>query len=89
MQRVRVPTDKPAWVLAQRRAAGACLRRTREGQGISQERLAEAMGLDRKTVNRMEVGAYAAGIDKFILAAGVLGVTLGELFQGMPAVAKT
>lgn len=80
-----MPTDLPTWALAQRLAVGNRIRELRTHRDVSQEQLAEEMGLDRKTVNRMETGANSASVDAFFLAARALGVTMPELFQGLPA----
>lgn len=79
-----MPTDLPTWALAQRLAVGNRIRELRAELDVSQEQLAEEMGLDRKTVNRMETGANSASVDAFFLAARALGVTMPELFQGLP-----
>jgi transcriptional regulator with XRE-family HTH domain len=76
----RVPTEPPAWVLDQRRAVGARAREIRVSKQVSQERLAELAGLDRKTVNRLEVGSFNVGVDAFLLVARALDVPPSALF---------
>ncbi|MGY6019627.1 helix-turn-helix domain-containing protein [Streptomyces spinosirectus] len=75
-----MPSDPlPPWVLARRQAIGNNVRATREAKKLSQEKLGELAGLDRKTVNRIEQGTYATLIDHLILVANALGVPLSEL----------
>lgn len=53
----------------------------RLARGLSQEKLAEAAGLDRKTVNRIEQGAYSTLVDHLLLIAAALDVPLAELVK--------
>jgi transcriptional regulator with XRE-family HTH domain len=75
-----VPTDPlPDWVQQRRRAIGDTIRTERKRQKLTQERLGEAAGLDRKTINRIEQGAHATLIDHLLLIADVLDVPLADL----------
>jgi len=77
-----VPTDPlPAWVLTRRREIGANIRAAREAAKLSQEKLGELTGLDRKTVNRIEQGAYSTLLDHLLLIADALGVPLADLVR--------
>lgn len=76
-----MPTDLPDWVLTRRRAIGDNIRAAREAKRLSQERLAELVGVDRKTVNRIEQGSHATDIDRLILIAHALGVPLSRLVE--------
>lgn len=71
----------PDWVLQQRRAIGDHVRSERTRQNLTQERLAEEAGLDRKTVNRIEQGTHATLIDHLTLIARALGVPLADLVR--------
>jgi transcriptional regulator with XRE-family HTH domain len=71
----------PDWVLQQRRAIGDRVRAERTRQKLTQERLAEQVGLDRKTVNRIEQGTHATLIDHLALIARALDVPLTELVR--------
>lgn len=71
----------PDWVLLQRRAIGDHVRAERTRQKLTQERLAENAGLDRKTVNRIEQGTHATLIDHLTLIARALGVPLSDLVR--------
>ncbi|MFH8289118.1 helix-turn-helix transcriptional regulator [Streptomyces sp. NPDC018059] len=46
---------------------------------MTQERLGEGAGLDRKTVNRIEQGTHAPLVDHLLLIADALGVPLRDL----------
>ena len=48
---------------------------------LSQEKLGELTGLDRKTINRIEQGAYATSIDHLLLIADALQVDLADLVR--------
>lgn len=77
-----MPTDPlPAWVLDRRRAIGDNIRAIREAKKLSQEKLGELTSMDRKTVNRIEQGAYATDIDRLIRIAHALDVPLAELVK--------
>lgn len=81
-QRVCVPTDPlPDWVITRRQAIGDHVRAARTERKISQETLGELTGLDRKTVNRIEQGAYATLIDHLLLIAEALDIPLTELVR--------
>lgn len=71
----------PDWVLAQRRAIGDNIRAERARQKLTQERLAERVDLDRKTVNRIEQGTHATLIDHLLLIADALNVPLSDLVR--------
>lgn len=71
----------PDRVLQRRRAIGDNVRAERMRQTLTQERLAELAGLDRKTVNRIEQGAYSTLVDHLTLIADALGVPLADLVR--------
>lgn len=75
-----MPSDPPpAWVLTRRRQIGDRIRAARTGRKLSQEKLAELAGLDRKTVNRIEQGTHSTLIDHLLLIADALRVPLRDL----------
>lgn len=77
-----MPTDPlPAWVLTRRQAIGSNVRAARTERKISQEKLGEMIGLDRKTVSRIENGAYATLIDHLVLIADALKIPLADLVR--------
>lgn len=69
----------PEWVPTARRDIGDRIRAARTERKLSQEKLGEMTGLDRKTVNRIEQGAHATLIDHLLLIADALDVPLRDL----------
>ncbi|GAA4593251.1 hypothetical protein GCM10023194_57120 [Planotetraspora phitsanulokensis] len=63
-----------------RRQFGLRLREIREEHDLTQERLGELAGLDRKTINRIENGMYSPRLDNIFQIADALGITARELF---------
>ena len=47
----------------------------------TQEKLAEASGLDRKTINRIENGRHSPSLDRVLVLAYALGAEPRELFS--------
>ncbi|MFC9847809.1 helix-turn-helix domain-containing protein [Streptomyces sp. NPDC060223] len=77
-----MPSDPlPAWVLARRQAIGDNVRAARKRKKFTQEQLGERIGLDRKTVNRIEQGAYSTLLDHLLLVADALDVPLADLVK--------
>lgn len=71
----------PDWVPARRRAVGDHIRAERTRQKVTQERLAELAGLDRKTISRIENGAHATLLDHLLLIADALNIPLADLVR--------
>lgn len=62
-----VPRPAPEdWLLRERRLVGDRIRALREGQELSQEKLAELSGLSRKTISRMENGVQSSDLDQLV-----------------------
>jgi transcriptional regulator with XRE-family HTH domain len=77
-----VPTDPlPDWVPVRRRAIGDHIRDARNNRGLTQEGLAEAAGLDRKTINRVEQATHSPRLDHLLLIADALQVPLADLVR--------
>jgi transcriptional regulator with XRE-family HTH domain len=77
-----VPFDPlPDWVPARRRQIGDRIRAARTERKLSQEKLGDAAGLDRKTINRVEQGTHATLIDHLLLIADALDVPLADLVR--------
>jgi transcriptional regulator with XRE-family HTH domain len=77
-----VPSDPlPDWVLTRRRAVGDAVRAARAAQKLSQEKLGELTGLDRKTINRIEQGAHSPLLDHLLLIADALDIPLADLVR--------
>lgn len=75
----------PPSVTGQRRRFGARVRQLRERAGLSQERLAEVSGLDRKTISRTENGVHGLRLDHVFAIAVALDATPADLFTCEPA----
>ena len=56
------------------------LKAARAGRDLSQQQLAEAVGVSRQTVNAIEKGDYNPTIKLCIAICRALGCTLDELF---------
>ncbi len=66
------------------------LRKIREAKGFSsQAALAEVLGVDQSTVQRMEAAAPNVSFKKYIRVANLLGVTLAEIFADERSDAET
>jgi len=59
------------------------VRERRLASGLSQEALAERCGVDRKSISRMETGAFSPSLDRVWRLADALGVSIDELFAGL------
>ena len=59
---------------------GIAIKRLREKQGIRQDEIAEALGIDKGNVSRYESGASSPDIGKLPLLARVLNTDVHELF---------
>jgi DNA-binding XRE family transcriptional regulator len=66
---------------ARRRQIGDRIRAVRSERKLSQEKLAEHAGLDRKTVNRIEQAANSPMLDHLLLIAAALDVSLADLVR--------
>jgi transcriptional regulator with XRE-family HTH domain len=62
---------------------GENLRRLRRRQGFSQEQLAAQASLHRTEIGLLEHGERTCRIDTLIQLAGAMGVTPGELLDGI------
>jgi len=62
-------------------AIGARVQRLRRDRGLTQEVLAEAVGIEPTTVSRFETGARAMSLSTLALVAQHLGVGLGDLLD--------
>ena len=58
---------------------GATIHQKRIEQGLSQEQLAEFVGVSRQAVSKWEVGDAIPDTDKLIPLARALGITVDEL----------
>ncbi|WP_145877580.1 helix-turn-helix domain-containing protein [Streptomyces sp. BK340] len=77
-----MPSDPlPDWVLTRRRVIGDAIRAARGNRQLSQEKLGELTGLDRKTINRIEQGTHSTHLDHLLLIADALNVPLADLVR--------
>ncbi|MFC7983786.1 helix-turn-helix domain-containing protein [Streptomyces sp. NPDC057336] len=71
----------PDWVLNHRRVVGARIRAARLHATLTQEKLAEAAGMDRQAINRIEQGHASPLLDNLLRIADALGADPGELIK--------
>jgi transcriptional regulator with XRE-family HTH domain len=77
-----VPTDPPSeCVLQRRREIGRRICEAREWANLTQEQLAERVGVSRDTIIRTELGTRSARLDWLILIADAVQVPLAELVR--------
>ncbi|WP_405710152.1 helix-turn-helix domain-containing protein [Streptomyces xanthophaeus] len=74
-------TLPPDRVLARRRVIGARIRAARTDAGLTQEALAEAAGIDNKTVHRIEYATSDPTLTTLLRIAVAVGVPLAELVR--------
>jgi DNA-binding XRE family transcriptional regulator len=81
-QRCPVPASPVHPRLAEDRAQfGRQVAALRQRLKWTQEKLAEASGLDRKTINRIENGRHSPSLDRMLVLAYALGTDPRELFS--------
>lgn len=74
-------TPPPAWVLARRRRIGDQIRAARVHRNLTQEAVANRIGIDRPSYNRIEQGHATPLLDTLLLIADAIGVPLAELVK--------
>lgn len=60
---------------------GTRIKEFRKARGLSQEQLAEMIGIEQKHVSRLEVGKSYPTIDRLEKIAGALDVPMGRFFD--------
>lgn len=63
---------------------GETILKYRQARGLSQEKLAERVGVSRQAVSKWEVGDAVPDTDKLIPLARTLGITVDELLGNIP-----
>lgn len=63
---------------------GETILKNRQARGLSQEKLAELVGVSRQAVSKWEVGDAIPDTDKLIPLARALGITVDELLGNVP-----
>ncbi|MFC8267832.1 helix-turn-helix transcriptional regulator [Streptomyces cinereoruber] len=76
-----MPSEQPAWVLSRRQTIGGRIRAAREHANLSQLQLASLVGVDHKTIHRIEYGISDPGLGLLLQIAHAVGVPLSELVQ--------
>lgn len=62
---------------------GARIRELRKSAGLTQEQLAERLGIDQKHMSRIELGKSYPSLDRLIMIGETLNVSLPSLFNYM------
>lgn len=77
-----MPTDPPPeWVLRDRRAIGDRIRQARLHVGLTQQGLAELVGVDHKTIHRIEYATSDPPLSLLLRIADAVGVPLADLVR--------
>ncbi|HZN75658.1 MAG TPA: helix-turn-helix transcriptional regulator [Micromonosporaceae bacterium] len=63
-----------------RAAFGRRLRDLRQRAGMTQQALAEAVGIDRSFISDVETGRHSIAVDRAYQIAAALGVSISDLF---------
>lgn len=71
----------PDWIRDHRRLVGARIREARLYANLTQEKLAEAAGMDRQAINRIEQGHQSPILDNLLRIADVLHTDPGDLIK--------
>lgn len=72
-------TPLPDWVLTRRTRLGHKIATLRQAAGISQDQLASAAGMDRRSIQRYEAAVRDPRYADLLLIAAALGVPLADL----------
>jgi DNA-binding XRE family transcriptional regulator len=67
---------------ATKRKRGAHVASVRKQSGLSQQALADQIGVNRVTVARIEIGDQIPSVDLALAISGALGSTVEALFGG-------
>ncbi|MFG2899512.1 helix-turn-helix domain-containing protein [Streptomyces zaomyceticus] len=76
-----MPAEQPAWVLTRRVQIGARIRDARLYANLSQVDLGALVGLDHKTIHRIEHGTSDPSLGALLHIARVTGVPITELVR--------
>jgi len=68
--------------------ANFAMKKARTEKGLSQQALADALGVSRQTINAIEKGDYNPTIRLCVGICKVLGLTLNDLFWEEPTEMK-
>jgi transcriptional regulator with XRE-family HTH domain len=70
-------------IVRRERDFGLRLRAIRQSRGLSQQMLAEAAGVNRKTVNRIECGRFSPNLNTLMRLAYALSLKVQNLVRGI------
>ncbi|MEU1805817.1 helix-turn-helix transcriptional regulator [Streptomyces sp. NPDC019937] len=74
------PTDPlPDWLRQWRHEIGTRMRDARMHRNLTQEALAELVGVERRTILRIELGLHSPSTDRILYIARALDVAPAEL----------
>ena len=76
-----MPAPPPDWILARRQHIGARIREERRRARLTQEEVANRIGLDRPSMVEIEQGQRNMTINTFIRIADALNVPLADLVR--------
>jgi transcriptional regulator with XRE-family HTH domain len=65
-------------------AVGARVAEVRRERGLTQENLAERVGVELVTIHRIERGKVGAALERLASVAAALEVPIGTFFDGVP-----
>lgn len=74
-----MPADQPQWILDARRAVGLRVRDARVWRDMTQEELAHEAGIDRSSVQRIELGQNDPRLTHLLRIASALHVHVRDL----------
>ncbi len=81
VDRVPSATPVPEDVLRRRRALGVRIRHAREDADLTQDRLADMVGLTRFAIWHIETGVHSVVVDRLMMIADAVRVPLSELVR--------
>ncbi|MFJ2174303.1 helix-turn-helix domain-containing protein [Streptomyces sp. NPDC087851] len=80
-----MPTDPPpAWEISRRQQIGARIRDARLDAGLTQIQLGELVGLDHKTIHRIEYATTDPSLGMLVRIARAMAVSLSDLVREEP-----
>ncbi len=68
-------------IMAGNKSFGRHLKQLREARRLSQEQLAELVGLEYQTISRIETGIYFSSFENLQKIAKALNITMKDLFD--------
>ncbi|MFJ7070201.1 helix-turn-helix domain-containing protein [Streptomyces sp. NPDC101115] len=78
-------TPPPDWVLDERAQLGKRIGERRQAQCLSQDQLADAIGMERRSIQRYEAGTRDPTYSVLLQIAKALEVDLADLVKKSPA----